>query len=380
MWTEAAWLGSENNQSNVPTPGIIDFWDTDRPASHLNGTGYEELIFRDRMVEILRSHDLSQPLFLNYDSKVAHYPLQVPQAYQDKFAFIEDDNRRVYHAMVNFLDDQLLNITTTMKELGMWNNTLMILSSDNGGYVKAPQGACNTTTSSSPRPDTDIGHGTTCFNGEAGANNYPLRGGKYTMFEGGIRVNAFVSGGFVPPERRGTTLNDMIHIADWYGTLCDVAGVEDCTDASAAKAGLPPVDSVSAWPYLSGQTNQSARSTILVTKDLLVDGEWKYVAGGTVMTGAAWGGPRYPNASTSYDPIFAHDLTCPPSGCLFNVVEDVREEHEVSAQHPDVVQRMKTELDRQRATIWSTDHKIDPECYKAAKDRYGNFYGPWKEV
>ena len=58
-------------------------------------------------------------------------PLQVPEEYQKKFSFISDlDNRRVYHAMVNFLDDNLKNFTDTMKELGMWDNTLMVLSSD----------------------------------------------------------------------------------------------------------------------------------------------------------------------------------------------------------------------------------------------------------
>jgi arylsulfatase I/J len=83
----------------------------------------------------------------------------------------------MYHAMVNFLDDQLLNITTTMKDLGMWENTLMVLSSDNGGYVGSNKGGCNAS-----GPDglasTDWGHGTSCFNGEAGANNNPLKGGK----------------------------------------------------------------------------------------------------------------------------------------------------------------------------------------------------------
>lgn len=48
-------------------------------------------------------------------------------------------------AMVNFLDDQLLNFTTKMKDLDMWDNTLMVLSSDNGGYVKNYKGGCNTT-------------------------------------------------------------------------------------------------------------------------------------------------------------------------------------------------------------------------------------------
>lgn len=145
MWTESEWLGSYNHRADVPSPGIIDFWDTDHPASHLNGTGYEELIFRDRMLEILHNHDASKPLFLQYDSKIAHYPMQAPEKYQKKFSFIDQDNRRTYHAMVNFLDDQLNNITETMKQLGMWENTIMILSSDNGGYVKDERGSCNTT-------------------------------------------------------------------------------------------------------------------------------------------------------------------------------------------------------------------------------------------
>lgn len=59
-----------------------------------------------------------------------HYPQQVPQAYQEKFAFIDDlDNRRVYHAMVNFLDDQLLNITTTMKVRTMLVLLLLLIGS-----------------------------------------------------------------------------------------------------------------------------------------------------------------------------------------------------------------------------------------------------------
>ena len=75
-------------------------------------------------------------------------------------------------------------------------------------------GPCNTTDFSG-LDSSDVGHGTVCMNGEAGASNYPLRGGKYSNFEGGIRVNAFASGGFLPPRVRGTKLEGMIHVADW---------------------------------------------------------------------------------------------------------------------------------------------------------------------
>ena len=78
----------------------------------------------------------------------------------------------------------------------------------------------NPTTSSTsdapPPASADIGHGVACFNGEAGANNWPLRGGKYTLFEGGIRAAAFVAGGFVPRGARGSRADGIVHVADWH--------------------------------------------------------------------------------------------------------------------------------------------------------------------
>ena len=379
MWTETEWQGSFDHRGPFPDRGdpAVDFWDTDRPASHLNGTGYEELLFRDRINEILTNHDPDVPLFLNYDSKIAHYPLEAPLEYQDKFAHIPNVNRRMYHAMVNFLDDQLKNVTDTFKELGLWQNTLMIVTSDNGGYVKNDLGGCNTTSGIDGTPSTDWGHGATCFNGEAGANNWPLRGGKYAMFEGGIRVNAFVSGGFVPDLMRGSKLEGIVHVADWYGTLCALAGV-DPHDSWAHQSGLPGVDSVNVWPMLSGINLTSPRTEFLVNEDAIVSGEWKYVAGGTKMIESARGGIHYPNASRDF--IEDHSLTCPEQGCLFNVEHDPSEFHEISADHPRIVERLKGRMDAWRKTIWSANHHIDPECAAAVTNRYSGFYGPWKEV
>ena len=383
MWTECEWEGSHNNDSSGELPaaasqGIKDFWDTDKPASNLNGTDFEEWLFRDRMLEILKNHDQSKPLFLNYDSKVAHYPIQAPVKYQEMFAHIPDLNRRVYHAMVAVLDDNLKNITDTMKQMGMWENTLMVLSSDNGGYVLAPEGDC-VLTGSGGGTGTNAGHGAACFNGEAGANNYPLRGGKYSMFEGGIRVNAFVSGGFIPEAVRGTKQEGMMHIADWYGTFCDLAGI-DPTDKRAAAAGLPPVDSKNVWPLISGQTTTSPRQTILVHEHLLVHNQWKYVAPHQNMRGNARAGPAYPNATTAHDNVWNHELQCGAEGCLFDVVADPHEFNEISAQHPDVVREMQTLMAAEVKTIYSVSHVDDPACKTAAINKYGGFYGPWYDL
>ena len=93
-----------------------------------------------------------------------------------------------------------------------------------------------------------------------------------------------------------------------------------------------------------------------------------------------WGGPVYPNATTKTDPIDNYSFVCPSQGCLYNIVDDIEERHEVSAQYPDVVERLKKEMAIAEQSIWSANHRVDPACDKAAHDIYGGFYGPWKEI
>jgi hypothetical protein len=81
----------------------------------------------------------------------------------------------------------------------MWENTFMVVSSDNGGPIYR--------------------------NGSAGGNNFPLRGGKKSNFEGGVRVNAFVTGGLVPEARRGQVEAGFAASEDWFRTLAGLAGV-----------------------------------------------------------------------------------------------------------------------------------------------------------
>jgi arylsulfatase A-like enzyme len=128
MWSELEWgdHGGGREPHGIPTNGTIDLWDTDHPAHDLVGTDYEEFIFRKRMQKIMDGHDPSTPLFLSYMSRLCHYPLEAPREYQEKFAFINQTQRRVYHAMVAFLDDQLANVTGMFKAKGMWENTLMV--------------------------------------------------------------------------------------------------------------------------------------------------------------------------------------------------------------------------------------------------------------
>jgi len=66
-------------------------------------------------------------------------------------------NRQTYHAMVNFLDGVVGNLTSALKAKGMWETTLIAMQSDNGG--PSFSGSSHT------------------------ANNYPLRGSKMSNWE-----------------------------------------------------------------------------------------------------------------------------------------------------------------------------------------------------
>lgn len=88
-----------------------------------------------------------------------------------------------------------------------------------------------------------------------GANNFPLRGSKTTEFEGGIRINAFVSGGIIPQEMRGERLGDdhgYMHISDWCATSRPTLA-DECL-AFALSAGLSELSQFIARPAHAGTT------------------------------------------------------------------------------------------------------------------------------
>ena len=84
------------------------------------GCEYVDDLFLRRVLDIIAAHDPSRPLFLSWTPHGVHTPLEVPQAYLDKFAFIEDPRRRLSAAMVNHVDDMVGAVTAALKAKGMW--------------------------------------------------------------------------------------------------------------------------------------------------------------------------------------------------------------------------------------------------------------------
>lgn len=149
--------------------------------------------------------------------------------------------------MVWNVDKAVGEIVDALKAKGMYDDTLIIMTADNGGPIY--------------------------MSGDGGGNNYPLKGdsiplakcvtgGKAGNWEGGIRVNGFVSGGFVPAKMRGKKLQGLVAAWDWYATIIQGIAGADPTDSQAAAVGLPAIDSVDQWPYLSGAQSEPARTSL----------------------------------------------------------------------------------------------------------------------
>ena len=104
--------------------------------------------------------------------------------------------RKVQDAQQTEMDYGVGNVTQALAEHGLYERALVIFHTDNGG---PPSHGCN----------------------------WPHRGFKFGVWEGGVRGVAFVSGGLIPQARRGTQFDGILYVGDWYRTI--VEGVAPVT-------------------------------------------------------------------------------------------------------------------------------------------------------
>lgn len=280
------------------------------------------------------------------------------------------------HAMVYQVDINMGIIVDTLKETGLWDNSIVVFHSDNGGEIMAQL---------------------------CGGNNWPLRGGKFSNFEGGIRVNGFITGGFLPESRRGKKVDALLSVADFYSTYAEIAGVapEDVVDRKAAKAGLPPIDSRNCLSVWMGDAT-SCRDELPIgdTSSIKPNGDGDTLVGGLItgdgfkiLVGAAnkqflvgqdvLTAPLWPN--TSFPPMTPelHPRRCDRTlehGCLFNVLEDPQENHNLATLMPDLFFDMLRRVDELQETVYSPvrGDKDPLACEQAVENGY--YWGPWLEV
>jgi arylsulfatase A-like enzyme len=274
--------------------------------------------------------DADRPLFLYFAHQIAHVPLEVPpgdylqrcKASPVATANGASESRLVYCAMMAALDAALGDTVQALKSHGMWDDTLLVVTTDNGGAV----------------PDGSFPESAGC--------NYPLRAGKGRLFEGGVRAVGFVNGGdnVVPAKRRGTAVDGLSHVVDWLPTLLSAA--------RGADSQLPPsLDGRNLMPALFGgePTNRSSIALDINNKlglpdfgkqaGVLADDGWKliidHVKGGTLV----YDGYFYCNGTRASADV------APDGLYLFNVLDDPNEHTNLYAQRPDQVARLQAMLD-----------------------------------
>jgi len=144
------------------------------------------------------------PFFLNYWQFSVHAPFNAKQALIDQYkqqVHAEDPQQSpTYAAMVHSLDDNVGKILDALERLGIADKTIVIFYSDNGGNMYN-------------MVDGDL----------TATSNAPLRGGKASMYEGGIRVPAIVSWPGV--TEGGTTSDALVQSEDLYPTILEMADV-----------------------------------------------------------------------------------------------------------------------------------------------------------
>uniref|UniRef100_A0A6Q2YML0 Sulfatase N-terminal domain-containing protein n=1 Tax=Esox lucius TaxID=8010 RepID=A0A6Q2YML0_ESOLU len=363
--------------SHVPPLNVtrcaLDLRDGEEVATGYTGI-YSTQLFTDRVTSIIAKHNPEKPLFLYVALQAVHEPLQVPDRYITPYSFIKDKSRRLYAGMVSAMDEAVGNISFALEETGLWDNTVLFFSTDNGGQTLA------------------------------GGSNWPLRGRKWSLWEGGVRGVGFVTSPLL--KQPGTVNRQLMHISDWLPTLMGLAG--------GSTNGTKPLDGYNVWNSIS-KGSASPRLELLHNIDPLYD-DIAPCPGmgsqGSVSTASvsgigfrSWSNSGF-NVSvhaairnmqwkllTGYpgcDRWFPHPGLLNSSGArsfesssdnplkpvmLFDVEADPEERNEVSDQYPDVVDNLLRRLDsylkNSKPIIFPDD---DPRCDPATTGAWG----PWE--
>lgn len=344
---------------------------------------YATDLFTDRAVTLIANHNKSQPLFLYLAHLAVHSanqydPLQTTRRYYDRFSHILHPGRRLFAGtcrsiyasvacaadfclvvlgMVAGLDESVGRVYQALVQVGMDSNTIIVFTTDNGG----------------PAAGFDDNY----------ANNYPLRGVKDTLWEGGVRGTAFVwSRLLAKPGRQSTQL---MHISDWVPTLLSAAG---------QKVNDKELDGIDMWSSLSNG-GPSPRKEVLLNIDhergiyALRRGRYKLILGTTY--NGDWDGWYPPEGDTSSTrteeratsicgPVPKVRTTCCQpmrSACLFNVEKDPCEYSNLADDKPEVVQRLMNRLKAVNATVMPPRNvPADP---RGSPRLHGYAWTPWKE-
>jgi arylsulfatase A-like enzyme len=305
-WMAGKWHLGHNDRASLPMQrgfdhhygsycGLLDYFthirlgglDWHRDGKGLVEYGHTTELIASEAVRILENERTGKPLFLYVAFNAPHAPLQPPADCKKLYPDIHEVDRQLYAQQVTGLDQAIARVVAAIDKKNGGRDTILLFASDNGGEM------------------------------EFGADNQPLRGGKNTLYEGGVRVPAVVRW---KDHVKPAVVNEPLHMVDWYPTLLELAH-----GSLAQKLAL---DGLDAWPAIAnGKPSPHKELLINVQPEVsaLREGAWKLIVHGHLP------GPD-------------SDALDVKSTELFDLAHDPNEEHDLSAAEPARVKAMTDRL------------------------------------
>ncbi|MFP4381099.1 MAG: sulfatase-like hydrolase/transferase [Candidatus Sumerlaeia bacterium] len=269
--------------------------------------------FGKEAVDFIQRHQ-EQPFFLMLAFNAVHAPLEAIDGDLDKLGgeFPGSPDRKTYAAMLEAMDRNVGRVLDALQELNLEGETWVGFINDNGG------GGNNT---------PEHTRNTAC--------NAPLRGFKFDLYEGGVRVPMMLRGPGLPV---GMVCDDMVSGMDFAPTFLQAAGL----DLPVEK----PMDGVDLSPFLKGQTDAKPHDTLFwcnrvwdgpfqqqgprnnIHNEAMRKNNWKIVRRAVPVDGEA------------ENPWELYDLS-----------KDIGEQHNIAPEYPELTEKLAGEFEAWRAPL-----------------------------
>ncbi len=315
------WAGPGPAGSFVAPWKFPDF-DPATPDEHI-----EDRMAREAVAFIEKHRD--EPFFLNYWMFSVHAPFDAKKAlideYRDRVNPADAQRSPTYAAMVESMDDAVGTLIDALDRLGLSEKTIIVFTSDNGGNMYNE------------------------IDGTTPTSNRPLRGGKATMFEGGVRVPWIVCWPGITVQ--GSRNDALVQTCDFYPTFLDIL------DLPAAPG--QAFDGVSIVPALKGGTlKREAIFTYFPHNPPVPDwippsvsvhsGDWKLIR---IFHGGENGAHRWK---------------------LYNLRDDIGETRDFAAERPERVRELDaliaTFLAETKAVVPVPNPNFNPAAYHPERE------------
>jgi hypothetical protein len=358
---DATWAGYDLHIDRQPNCGpncsVVDW---------ANKGTYSTYLYSQTAAQLIAAHDPATPMFMYLAYQAVHSPNEVPPQYEWPYnTSIPNAQRRNFAGMLSCLDEGIGNVTAALEAAGMLNNTLVVFVADNGGPICCDSYICGDCT---------------------GSSNFPLRGGKHSLYQGGHRLTGAVWGNGLFAGG-GVNRTGLMHHSDWLPTLLEAASIP-YTPSPAF-----PLHGTSAWPMIA-RGAASNRSEVLINIDplqmpftspasgnaALLFGNYKLMVGevgppwsvsppGNAGSDASAPTPRGGRLNTATSAVSAEGLPAVLRSAaavapwplanmtvaLYDLATDEQESNNIAAANPAIVSQLMARL-----TYWATQVQVPP--------------------